>query len=63
MGLICYVLYLPVKELAYYLNTGSLASDSMEPQTVPPSFAFLCALQPDCYALRPGNSYSEMTES
>lgn len=23
MGLICYVLYLPVKKLAYYLNTGS----------------------------------------
>lgn len=29
MGLICYVLYLPVKELAYYLNTGYSASDSL----------------------------------
>lgn len=49
MGLICYVLYLPVKKLAYYLNTGSLSPPqppsflpSRCPATrVPPSFAFL----------------------
>lgn len=40
MGLICYVLYLPVKKLAYYLNTGSLASDSLGARNCSSSFRF-----------------------
>lgn len=60
MGLICYVLYLPVKKLAYYLNTGSPSPPflpSMPGNSAsPPSFTFppqgptlstLLPLQPD----------------